>query len=74
MTIIIIYRDDALRVRTLSLFFTQQQLLEDMSPQLQAEVCAELHFRWMGKVPFFVTFTQHITELEAKRALRKGPG
>lgn len=50
--------------RTLSLFMTQQKLLQDMSPQLQAEVCTELNLRWMNKVPFFRDFSLHIASLE----------
>lgn len=50
--------------RTQSLFMTQQKLLQDMSPQLQAEVCTELNLRWMNKVSFFRDFSLHIASLE----------
>jgi len=52
--------------RTLSLFMVQQKLLENMSPQLQAEVCTELNLRWMNRVPFFRDFSLHIADLEEK--------
>eukprot|EP00435_Cladocopium_sp_Y103_P017800 s1742_g4.t1 len=49
-----------LQNRHQSNFVTHQQLLQDMSAQLQAEVCTVVNLPWLRKVPFFNNFLLHI--------------
>lgn len=52
--------------RNQALYVTQQQLLETMSPQLQAEVCTALTLPWLEKVTFFGQFMRLIQTLETR--------
>jgi len=46
----------------------QLQLLDNMSPRLQAEVCRVLTLTWIRKVPFFLQF-MNLTERMASRGM-----
>eukprot|EP00438_Fugacium_kawagutii_P027971 Skav216361 [mRNA] locus=scaffold3700:49552:50061:+ [translate_table: standard] len=65
----------ALRCRLRSFFLqnrhqaqhlTRQQLLDNLSPQLHAEVCTALNLPWIQKVTFFRQFMELVEVLEAE--------
>lgn len=44
----------------------QQELLGQLSPQLQSEVCTALHLTWIAKVHFFAQFMRLVDALEMR--------
>lgn len=55
-----------LQNRYQAFYLTQQELLKEMSPQLQSEVCTALHLPWIEKVSFLQQFMKLIRFQEGK--------
>jgi len=61
-----------LQNRYQAFYLTQQDLLKEMSPQLQSEVCTALHLPWIEKVSFLQQFMKLIRHQENK-GVHTGP-
>jgi len=61
-----------LQNRYQAFYLTQQDLLKEMSPQLQSEVCTALHLPWIEKVSFLQQFMRLIRHQENK-GVHTGP-
>lgn len=61
-----------LQNRYQAFYLTQQELLKEMSPQLQSEVCTALHLPWIQKVSFLQQFMALIRAQESK-GVHTGP-